>query len=429
MLKPLGADSNSRILQTDLNKSESIEILQKHSDLEMEHAQPTSKSYTNAMMMENALSGQAWATKLQSQIPPNKTDISSKEPVGQSSSTDLAKSAKGSEVKDLQEDLNKWRASNGLTPISVDGSFGDETEAAVRQFQRSTGLIENGVAGVDTRIRMEMETSSEFKALDADSQNKLRELSREWQNDPIKRQWLMPMVSDGGLSNLAKPQRDDVLKAFAEKPSETVRLSGVYGSDNFQRLNEAQQNRILNMAIKNSSNEKYVNDLSHLVAEGSFRDISADQRSKTLDDFEIDHSPMATIPEYHQLDDDTKKKLGELYLEWKDDPVKSQHLPLLVADGALMNLSKPNRDMVVQAFAEKPEIWMKMVGVYGNDTFQSMDPSQQARVLNMGIRHSDNEVYIKNLQNFMAEVDFRKLSNEQMTEALNEFQQAHLDGA
>ena len=49
----------------------------------------------------------------------------------------LKKGSKGDEVKILQKALN----------ITVDGDFGVKTENAVKTFQKSKGLIADGIVG------------------------------------------------------------------------------------------------------------------------------------------------------------------------------------------------------------------------------------------------------------------------------------------
>jgi len=55
----------------------------------------------------------------------------------------LKQGASGSIVRELQTKL-------GLRPEDVDGVFGARTEAALRQFQRESGLVPDGIAGPQT---------------------------------------------------------------------------------------------------------------------------------------------------------------------------------------------------------------------------------------------------------------------------------------
>lgn len=66
--------------------------------------------------------------------------------LAQSPASALKLGARGSEVKRLQQML----AARGFKPGAIDGDFGLGTEAAVLAFQRSSGLLADGVAGPRT---------------------------------------------------------------------------------------------------------------------------------------------------------------------------------------------------------------------------------------------------------------------------------------
>lgn len=60
--------------------------------------------------------------------------------------------SKGQAVADLQKQLSAlgYKSINGK-PLSIDGDFGQSTEAAVIQFQRKSGLVADGKVGDKTR--------------------------------------------------------------------------------------------------------------------------------------------------------------------------------------------------------------------------------------------------------------------------------------
>lgn len=64
----------------------------------------------------------------------------------------LRKFDTGDEVRALQERL----AANGFSPGVIDGVFGAGTEAALTGFQRSAGLVPDGVAGPRTFAALEL---------------------------------------------------------------------------------------------------------------------------------------------------------------------------------------------------------------------------------------------------------------------------------
>lgn len=78
----------------------------------------------------------------------------------------LKRGSNGAEVKDLQNKLKKA----GFNPGSIDGDFGGGTEAAVMAFQRSAGLLADGVVGARTleKLKLKLKVSSHDDKEDID---------------------------------------------------------------------------------------------------------------------------------------------------------------------------------------------------------------------------------------------------------------------
>ena len=62
------------------------------------------------------------------------------------------KGSNGKAVKTLQRLLRELNYVNtdGKTPIAIDGSYGSNTEAAVKRFQQRRGITVDGICGVTT---------------------------------------------------------------------------------------------------------------------------------------------------------------------------------------------------------------------------------------------------------------------------------------
>jgi hypothetical protein len=71
-----------------------------------------------------------------------------------SSSGLLKVGSNGPQVEQLQKQINEWRLRNGLPQIGVDGKFGPQTEAAIKDFQRAMGIQVDGVVGSETMGRL-----------------------------------------------------------------------------------------------------------------------------------------------------------------------------------------------------------------------------------------------------------------------------------
>ena len=58
--------------------------------------------------------------------------------------------SRGTEVRAIQEKLQE----RGLYKGSIDGIYGSQTQAAVKQFQKQQGLTQDGIAGPATLKRL-----------------------------------------------------------------------------------------------------------------------------------------------------------------------------------------------------------------------------------------------------------------------------------
>ena len=67
-----------------------------------------------------------------------------------STSTVIVNGARGDQVVNLQKSLKKL----GFDPGVIDGIFGGKTEAAVKQFQASKGLLVDGKVGPNTKASL-----------------------------------------------------------------------------------------------------------------------------------------------------------------------------------------------------------------------------------------------------------------------------------
>lgn len=91
----------------------------------------------------------------------------------------------GEQVRVIQDKLKRWGYYDG----AVDGIFGSATEKAVRYFQRTNGLTEDGVVGKDTLAALGMfntgtGTSSGAAAQDATVNLLARVISAEARGEP-----------------------------------------------------------------------------------------------------------------------------------------------------------------------------------------------------------------------------------------------------
>eukprot|EP01045_Picozoa_sp_COSAG04_P014306 COSAG04_NODE_1062_length_8500_cov_11.838353_9_plen_176_part_01 len=74
---------------------------------------------------------------------------------------DLLDERSGRSQQEL-EDLQRFLRSHGAYAGMIDGQWGDETEAAVRKYQRARNLVVDGVAGRNFKLAMEVEGVQRF---------------------------------------------------------------------------------------------------------------------------------------------------------------------------------------------------------------------------------------------------------------------------
>ncbi|MCC8120992.1 MAG: spore cortex-lytic enzyme [Oscillospiraceae bacterium] len=93
----------------------------------------------------------------------------------------------GEQVEIIQEKLKRWGYYDG----QVDGIFGSATEQAVRYFQRSNGLTEDGIVGAATLKALGMssdDTVSGAAALDSSVELLAKVISAEARGEPYEGQ-------------------------------------------------------------------------------------------------------------------------------------------------------------------------------------------------------------------------------------------------
>ena len=90
----------------------------------------------------------------------------------------------GTQVRTIQDKLKRWGYYDG----AIDGIFGKATEKAVRRFQRSNGLAEDGIVGKNTLAALGMfntgATSAGTAAQDATVALLARVISAEARGEP-----------------------------------------------------------------------------------------------------------------------------------------------------------------------------------------------------------------------------------------------------
>lgn len=102
------------------------------------------------------------------------------------SAESLRRGSRGQQVSTLQTKLKRW----GYYYGSIDGIYGADTESAVRKFQRTNGLTEDGIVGPKTAAALGMSLTASSSASSSSSSGDLYLLARlvhgEARGEPYK---------------------------------------------------------------------------------------------------------------------------------------------------------------------------------------------------------------------------------------------------
>lgn len=140
----------------------------------------------------------------------------------------------GNDVRTLQIRLNRISANFPAIPkiVLTDGVFGDDTEAAVREFQRVFGLNVDGIVGKSTWFTVQNIYNSVKRLSEIDSEGlTLEEVTRQYQ-------FLRPGDTGVAVSNLQYYL--SYLSRFYNTIPE-VAIDGVFGDTTLQAVIAAQQ--------------------------------------------------------------------------------------------------------------------------------------------------------------------------------------------
>lgn len=147
----------------------------------------------------------------------------------------LRRGMRGREVLQLQEQLKK--AGINISKYGTDGIYGQETEQAVRTFQRQQKLKVDGIAGPVTRAALQKvvnDNSKGTKTLRRGMSGKeVKELQQQLVAVGIR------LAKYGADGNFGK-ETEEAVKAFQRQ--EMLRVDGIVGPETWKKLNNVTRN-------------------------------------------------------------------------------------------------------------------------------------------------------------------------------------------
>jgi hypothetical protein len=371
-------------------------------------ATSTPPEVASAMKGEHAFEGQAKAASLQANVPASSPgpagappttgpttgppatggtpsgSTTSSPPTGTTTPAEpktLKEGSKGPEVENLQTQLNEYRGAKGEKAIEVDSKYGNETSKAVTEFQKDTGLKPDGDAGARVQDRLKLETDANFKTLNPDTQQKVRDLMGKHSEQGTKpgkdlpgnqeaRTNLMGIATDPNFAKLSPEGQQKALDRFTANPSDAA---------NAQAIKDTVKDRA---ALENNTN---------------FQKLNADTKKQTLDSLENFHGKAAE-----------RKNLSDI-----------------ATDPNFSKLSRAHQDQTIKAFEKNPAdatYTKNLRDITGGANFQGMDDATKTRVLNLASNNAANNVYTTDLSKLTNHAEYGKLSTQDKEKALNVFE-------
>lgn len=182
------------------------------------------------------------------------------------STTTLQSGSSGNQVKQFQNDVNTWRAQNGQQPITESGKFNTETKDAVTDFQKANGLKEDGVAGIPTQSRLQLENNSNFKQLSDPTKTLVRNQVTSYGTDAQKLQNTSQLATSNGFLQLSEDNQKLMLEGMNKRPSDqnlSGELTALSNSATFRGLPDPDKTNVIRNVSNTGSAAAYVNSLDN----------------------------------------------------------------------------------------------------------------------------------------------------------------------
>ncbi|GEN45527.1 peptidoglycan recognition protein family protein [Alkalibacillus haloalkaliphilus] len=138
----------------------------------------------------------------------------------------------GSKVEQLQQDL--LEVGERLPRYGADGIFGDETESAVRSFQRNAGIQVDGIVGPETRQALESAMNEDRVELPSGI---YRRGSRGEAVRKIQEALDSVRFRPGAIDGIYGPKTEDAVRRF-QKVHIPNEVDGIYGPNTKAKLEE-----------------------------------------------------------------------------------------------------------------------------------------------------------------------------------------------
>jgi hypothetical protein len=354
------------------------------------------------------------------------------------------------EVRALQESINRWRVENGQTPIKEDGLLGAETKKAVLEFQQASGfkrVHQDGIAGPATRERLtllldilanavdrrrlvEFVGSAGFRSLEEPTQTEVLERIRSFQRSPgtlDNIRHLTNLVTQTGFELLPRSSQKLMLRVLAARPDDAQladNLGQLAGSPGFRNLEGPTQTWVLKRIEGYAGNRDKIDNLENLItATNNFDQLSKESRNVMLvalanhpkDTRLVDNFRRAADRiDFRQLDQPTQTDVLHRIVAYPRDPRNVDNLMSLVTTPGFGNLAPDVRAQVLDGLPShfgnvqlNPTSIGNMMSLITASGFEKLRREVRDLMLDVQANRPDNEPLANALRNLAENPRFR----------------------
>jgi peptidoglycan hydrolase-like protein with peptidoglycan-binding domain len=268
----------------------------------------------------------------------------------------LSKGSKGADVQTAEDQINGWRAENGRKPIKADGKYDQETENAVRDFQKTNKMDIDGSIGANTHDRLQLENDASFKNIDPATKTLIRDQLNANSKNQAGRESMLQLGIDPNLAKLPPDAQQSYVKKLAANPA------------NLQQI----------------------------------RDQVKDRATLEKD------------PNFQKLDPVTQKNVREKMEKYDGRPLERGQLLKLATDPNFEKLGgAANRDRALKALGNNPASAANLTNLQkmiGSDSFKNkMDGGFRGQMLDLAAGHAGDNSYTQDLSKLVSDPRFGAL--------------------
>jgi peptidoglycan hydrolase-like protein with peptidoglycan-binding domain len=287
----------------------------------------------------------------------------------------LSKGSKGADVQTAEDQINGWRADNGRKPIKADGKFDQQTDTAVRDFQKANKMDVDGSIGANTHDRLQLENDASFKTIDPATKTLVRDQLNANAKNQAGRESMLQLATDPNLATLPPDAQQSYVKKLAANPAD------------LQQIRD---------------------------------DVKA-------------RATLEKDPNFQKLDSVTQKNVRERMEKYDGRPVERDLLLKLATDPNFEKLGgAANRDRALKALGSNPASAAHLANLQkmiGSASFQNkIDAPLKGQIFDLAAGHAGDARYVQDLSKLVSDPRFGALSMDEKRKTIDVFNNTTVDG-